>query len=159
MSIQNLVSMQINPADVVEINEFILKIKGKLGTGLISLKPEERRAYAKMGDKSLAFVEKALDFGSTYPDLVPPYVDLAELKKDLEAVKVMISILHKLEEITTKLDDTALLAGSEAYTAALSIYAAAKDASRRNVGGAVNAYNEMKMRFPGRKGNYDSTQS
>ena len=104
MSIQNLVSMQINPADVVEINEFILKIKGKLGTGLISLKPEERRAYAKMGDKSLAFVEKALDFGTTYPDLVPPYVDLAELKKDLEAVKVMISILHKLEEITSLLD-------------------------------------------------------
>ena len=111
-----------------------------------------------MGDKTLAFVEKALEFGSTYPDLVPPYVDLAELKKDLEATKIMISILRKLEEITTMLDDTALLAGSEAYTAALSIYAAAKDAARRNVGGAASAYNEMKMRFPGRKANDGTTQ-
>ena len=158
MSNQNLVSIEISPADVVEINEFILKIKGKLSTGFINLNPDERRAYAKMGDKTLAFVEKALDFGTTYPDLVPAYVDLAELKKDLEAVKVMISILRKLEEITTKLDDTALLAGSEAYTAALSIYAAAKDAARRNVSGAGSAYNEMKMRFPGRKANDDNSQ-
>ena len=158
MSIQNLVSIVINPTDVVEINESILKIKDKLSTGFVNLTADERRAYAKMGDKTLAFVEKALDFGASYPDLVPAYVDLAELKKDLEAVKVMISILRKLEEITTMLDDTALLAGSEAYTAALSIYAAAKDATRRNVGGAASAYNEMKMRFPGRKANDGTTQ-
>jgi len=157
MSAQNLISIEFQQSNVHEIKEFIQKIKDKLPQGLVTLTPDERRAYLKMGDKSVAFVEKALDFAQIYPELLPVYVNVAELKKDIEAVKVMMSILRQLEELTIKLDDSVLLAGSEAYTAALSIYAAAKDAARRNVSGAKQAAQELKERFPGRKAKDDAT--
>ena len=148
---ENVISVEFPAADVQEIKTNILHIKGKLPQGLVTLTPEERRAYAKMGDKSIAFVEKALDMAQSFPQLLPAFVNVAELNKDVEAVKVMKTILRQLEEITVLLDDSILLAGSEALTAALSIYNAAKDAARRDVAGAKQVADELKERFPGRK--------
>jgi hypothetical protein len=148
---ENLISVEFPDADVQEIKTNILHIKGKLPQGLVTLTPEERRAYVKMGDKSIAFVEKALDTAQSFPQLLPVFVDIAEFKKDVEAVKVMKTILRQLEEITILLDDSILLAGSEALTAALSIYNVAKDAARRDVAGAKLVADELKVRFPGKK--------
>ena len=148
---ENVISVEFPAADVQEIKTNILHIKGKLPQGLVTLTPEERRAYVKMGDKSIAFVEKALDAAQSFPQLLPAFVNVAELNKDVEAVKVMKTILRQLEEITVLLDDSILLAGSEALTAALSIYNAAKDAARRDVAGAKQVADELKERFPGRK--------
>jgi len=47
-------------------------------------------------------------------------VNVAELKKDLSAVDTLTQFLHRVEEIHTLLDDSIILAGSEAYVAALS---------------------------------------
>ena len=148
---ENVISVEFPAADVQEIKTNILHIKGKLPQGLVTLTPEERRAYVKMGDKSIAFVEKALDAAQSFPQLLPAFVNVAELNKDVEAVKVMKTILRQLEEITVLLDDSILLAGSEDLTAALSIYNAAKDAARRDVAGAKQVADELKERFPGRK--------
>ncbi len=148
---ENKISVEFLQTDLEEIKTFIGKIKAKMPVGLVNLTPDERHFYVKMGDKTIAFVQKALDFAIMYPDLVPAYVNIAELKKDMEAVKAMQSILRQLEELTTLLDDSVLLSGSEAYIASLSIYNAAKDAARRNVSGAKNAVDELKLRFPGRK--------
>jgi hypothetical protein len=157
MSYENLISVEFPQNDIVEIKDFIQKIKAKMPAGLVSLTPEERQTYPKMGNKTIAFVQKALDFATIYPDLVPVYVNVAELKKDMEAVEVMLNILHQMEELTAKLDDSILLAGSEAYTASLSIYNAAKDAARRNVAGAAQAMDELKLRFPGRKSKFNAS--
>jgi hypothetical protein len=37
---------------------------------------------SKMGDKTLAFVQKALEYAEANPTLVPAYLDIAEAKKD-----------------------------------------------------------------------------
>jgi len=148
---ENLISVEFPAADVQEINTNILHIKDKLPTGLVTLTPEERHFYAKMGDKSVAFVDKALELAALYPQLLPAFVNVVEFKKDVDAVKVMKTILRQLEEITVLLDDSILMAGSEAYTAALSIYIAAKDAARRDVTGAKIVADELKVRFPGKK--------
>ncbi len=139
------------PADVEDIRGFLVDVKNKLPAGLMTLTAEERQAYAKMGDKTIAFVQKAIDFAELYPHLVPAYVDIAELKKDMEAVVIMKSIFRQMEEMTTQLEDSIMVAGFDAFTASLSIYGAAKDAARRDVPGAKIVYDEMKARFPGRK--------
>jgi hypothetical protein len=148
---ENLFSVEFPPALVAEIRGFILELKTTLPAGLINLTPSERQHYAKMGDKTIAFVLKAIDFADLYPNLVPGYVNVAELKKDMAAVVAMQTILRDIEESTSKLEDSILLAGSEAFSAALSIYNVAKDAAHRDVPGAKVAYNELKERFPGRK--------
>ena len=151
MNSKNLISVEFSQSQVSEIIDNINKIKNNLPAGLVTLTSDERRAYIKMGDKTVAFVQKAFDYANILPDMLPAYISVAEMKKDLEAVKTMLNILNRLEEIYNLLDDSILLAGSEAYTAALSIYYATKDATRRNVTGAKTAAQELKERFPGKK--------
>jgi hypothetical protein len=148
---ETLISVEFPAADVQEIKTNILHIKDKLPAALVTLTPEERQVYAKMSDKSIAFIEKALNLAWLYPQMLPPYINVAELKKDMDAVIAMKSVLRQLEEITALLNDSILLSGSEAFTAALSVYNAARDAARRNVAGAKIVADELKERFPGRK--------
>lgn len=46
------------------------------------------------------------------------------------------------------LDDTMMLAGSEAYVAALAFYNAVKGVGRANVPGAALIYEDLRGRFP-----------
>jgi hypothetical protein len=48
-------------------------------------------------------------------------------------------------------DDTTMLAGSEAYQAALVFYNSVKTAATHDVSGAKAVYDELKKRFPGGK--------
>ena len=103
-----------------------------------------------MGDKTVAFVTKAAEHAAQNPSLVPPYVDLAELQKDLNAVEKLRAFYNPMAQMTKMLDDTMLLAGSEAYVAALAFYNAVKGAARANVPGAALIYEDLRERFPGR---------
>ncbi len=147
----NRISIEITQEQVTLFLTEVTKLKNMLPAGLVTLTPEERHSYAKMGDKTIAFVEKALDYGRLYPNLVPAYINLIELEKDIKAVRTLLTYLHSIEEMYARLDDSILLAGSEAYTAALTIYASVKEAAKRNVAGAKIASDELKQRFPGRK--------
>jgi len=53
-----------------------------------------------------------------------------------------------LARLTTEIDDTMTLAGSEAYSAALSIYKVLKNAASMGQPGAKEASIELKNRFP-----------
>ncbi|MCK9617888.1 MAG: hypothetical protein M0R21_08645 [Lentimicrobiaceae bacterium] len=148
---ENRISLDITQQQVDGFISEVAKLKSMLPAGLVTLTSEERHAYAKMGDKTIAFVEKALDYGRLYPHLVPAYINLDEMEKDVKAVKYLLTFIHSIEEMNTLLDDSILLAGSEAYIAALSIYASVKDAAKRNVPGAKPASDDLKERFSGRK--------
>jgi hypothetical protein len=117
---------------------------------LVNLSPDERHMLPKMGNKTEPFVEKALGYSQTNPNLVPPYIDAAELKKDFELVKQLTPVLTKMAQLHEKLDDTMLALGSEAFTAALAIYNTTKAASKSNIPGIKSIYDDLKARFPGR---------
>jgi hypothetical protein len=50
--------------------------KTLLAPYLLALTPAERRELPKMGEKTIAFVEKAFDFARQNPNLIPPYLDV-----------------------------------------------------------------------------------
>ena len=104
-----------------------------------------------MGDKTLAFVTKAAEFMVQNPTLVPSYVDVAELDVDLKAVAQLRGFYNQLFEFTKGLEDTMMQSGSEAYLAALSFYRAVRAAAKVPVPNAENVYNELRVRFPGRR--------
>jgi hypothetical protein len=117
---------------------------------LISLTKDERSTMLKMGDKSIAFVEKSLGHAQANTNLVPPYLDVAELNKDMALVKTITPIYNMLEQLYTSLDDTYMALGSEAFNASLTFYNTVRDASKRNVPGAKSIYEDLRSRFPGR---------
>jgi hypothetical protein len=137
-------------------SEAAAEIKGATGViennlpPLISLTAEQRQATPKMGDKTLAFVYKALEYAKQNPELVPAFLDLTEVEKDVELVKALNNVLKPLAQLVEKLDDTTLQAGSEAYTAALVFYNSVKGAAKAGVPGTKSVYDDLQARFPGR---------
>jgi hypothetical protein len=145
MAYQNI-SAEIKPDDKNEIIGFIQQITNKLPF-LINLTEEERKQIPKMGDKSIAFVEKALELAQQNPNLVPPFLNVEELKRDLNLAKDLRDLLNYINSLVEKLSDTYLAAGSEAFVAALSFYNSAKAAAKSNVPGTDFIVDELGKRF------------
>lgn len=105
-------------------------------------------AIQLMGDKTLAFVNKSLEYARQNPAIVPQYLDMTEFAKDVEAVNSLFQIITPLHKLQEELDDTILLAGSEAYTASLVFYSALKSALAAGQSGLKNVYDDLSTRVP-----------
>ncbi|MBD2519154.1 hypothetical protein H6G93_30180 [Nostoc sp. FACHB-973] len=103
----------------------ISTIKEKLPF-LVDLSPDDRMALPKMGDKSRAFVSKALEVAAQNPEFLPRSFDLDEMRKDVQLFEALYPVLLSLTQLQELVDDTSLAVGSEAYAAALQVYNYAK---------------------------------
>lgn len=147
---KNQVSISLSAADLQAINGAVATLQGKLQTIMIALTKEERMVLPKMGDKSVTFVEKALEHALANPTLVPPYVNVAELQKDVVAVQSLLKVLNPLLQLCEGIDDTIMQAGSEAYSASLAFYATVKGAVKSGVPMAKSIEDDLSQRFPSR---------
>ncbi len=140
----NRISASLSKADREAVMQAIATIREKLPF-LIDLTTEERRTMLKMGDKSRAFVSKALEVGTQNPDFLPRAFNLEEMRRDVELYEALYSVLLSLTQLQELVDDTCIAAGSEAYTAALAIYNYAKASG--DVTGLDAVIDEMGRRF------------
>ncbi|MFN6570490.1 hypothetical protein [Dendronalium sp. ChiSLP03b] len=122
----------------------ITTIKEKLPF-LIDLSNEERKALPKMGDKSRAFVSKALEIATQNPEFLPRSFDLEEMRKDVQLFEALYPLLLSLTQLQELVDDTSLAVGSEAYAAALQVYNYAKASGQ--TAGLDAVVGEMGQRF------------
>jgi len=148
---ENQISIIISEEALANINKAIATINENL-PDLINLTVDDRHQLPKMGDKTIAFVNKSFEYASQNPTIVPSFLDLSEFAKDTAAVTSLKRILMPLEQLNEKLSDTNLLAGSEAYMAALVFYTAVKGAAKAGLPGMKNIYDDLQSRFPGRGG-------
>lgn len=121
-----------------------------LAPHLISLTPDERVQLPKMGDKSIPFVTKGLEYLKVSGTPVPPYVNPVELEVDINAFETLRQIRQVAQPIVDMLDDTMLLCGSEAYVSVLAFYNYLKGAAKMNVPGAKSILEDLSTRFPSR---------
>jgi len=147
---QNLLSFSIPESDQAEITAAINTLRAKLLPNLRTLKPEERMGLLKMGDRTSAFVKKALEHCEANPELSPQYLDIREFNLDVSAVDYLRSVYAPLLQITDSLCDTMMLAGSDAYAAALIFYTSVRTAQKSNIAKAGTIYDDLATRFPGR---------
>jgi hypothetical protein len=149
MSSSNRISAEITAEQSAAIAAAFEQLKTALAPVLvINLTAAERKAMLKMGDKTLAFVNKTLEYATQNPSLVPNYVDLAEARKDNKLTADVYGIFQQVNTLLRGLEDTGMVAGSEAYEAALVIYHSIKGASRSNVPGTQIMHDDLKQRFP-----------
>jgi hypothetical protein len=149
MAQENTISAEIPAATITEAKTKTEEIRTLLADVLTTnLTAEDRQNRLKMGDKTIAFVGKTLEYAANNPALVPTYLDLDEAKKDYALVTATMSVLQGLDTLLRGLEDTQMVAGSEAYDAALIFYASLKGACRSNVPGAQAIYDELKKQFP-----------
>jgi hypothetical protein len=125
----NRISATLSDADRDLIIDGIKTIKNKLPF-MIDLSPEERRTFAKMGDKSRTFVEKAAQAGAQNASLLPAAFDMAEYEKDAALYQQLSEIDPMLTQLHEKFNDTLLALGSDLYTEGLAVYTYLKVAGK-----------------------------
>ena len=150
MSQKNQISFSIPESDLAEINAALATLEAKLQPHLVKLTPEERQDLLKMGDKTVAFVQKTLEYCQTNPDLVPSFIDLDELAIDVAAIQTIRAIYRPMSQMTNALGDTMSLSGSESFGTCLMFYNGVKNAMRSSNLKAETIYDDLSSRFPGR---------
>jgi hypothetical protein len=148
MNSSNNIHNQSVPKDKVE--EVLRKIDEAfeiLRPFLHSLTTEDRQTILKMGDKSLAFVEKTSELAANNLEFCPSYFNLEELNIDLTDAVGLRTLSNRLQQFSREVDDTIMLAGHEAFVQALTFYNTVKQAARDNVTGAQSLFDELKKRF------------
>jgi hypothetical protein len=140
----SLISATLTKEDREAVIAAVATIKQKLPF-LMDLTAEERKSLPKMGDKSRAFVSKALEVANQNPDFLPRSFDLEEMKRDVELFESLYPVLLALTQLQELVDDTCVAVGSDAYAAALVVYNFAKASGK---GSGLDAVaDEMSKRF------------
>ncbi|WP_138498027.1 hypothetical protein [Nostoc sp. PA-18-2419] len=119
------ISATLSQTERDAVLQAISTIKQKLPF-LVDLSSEERKTLPKMGDKSRAFVSKALEVAAQNPEFLPRSFDLEEMRKDVQLFEALYPVLLSLTQLQELVNDTAVAVGSEAYAAALQVYNYAK---------------------------------
>jgi len=147
----NLIAAAIPPATLQKAVEAAQLIRQLLGPYLISLTPEERATMPKMGDKSLAFVTEAAEFGVSLKSLLPAYLSTDDLVVDAGVAKALLPLFQLLDALTLDVDSTRMEAGSEGYVNALLVYGGLQAAAAQNQPGAQAAVAQLSPRFEGQR--------
>ncbi len=152
MSTKNQISAEIPLNVIAEVNQKLQDCRALLAPYLQGLTVEDRKSLFKMGDKTLATVQKVKGYMETNPEFTPNYMNQTEFLKDEAVVSALTPIGNLATQLAADIEDTVMLAGSEALTAALFYYGTTKEASDKGIATAKPIYEDLSQRFV-RKGN------
>ena len=144
---EDRIAFKITDVQKQEIEDAIRVLADKLQPLLIALDAREKQGMAKISDKSISFMDKAMQYMRSNADFVPAYVNVGEAEDDYAAFTDLREFLRPMAQITDNLDDTAVLAGSEAWQAALAFYNSVKAADKMGVPNARAIYEDLRPRF------------
>ena len=119
---------------------------------LVGLTTEERIALPSINVSNKAFTEDAINAGVNNPALIPSYVSVVNMKNDMLLFTQLDEIIMMTKQLLEKMEDTQLLAGSEAYTSALTLYKLFGSAADAGVAGTDTIVTQLKQRFAGQGG-------
>lgn len=142
----NRISVTLTDAQITALRNAFGTIESTLPF-LTGLTPAERQALPKMNNANKTFSEDANAALSINAELFPAYVKPAELANDLKLYQQLDEFVQRAARISEKLTDTQILAGSEAYVSALTVYRLAESASNAGVPGADALHSQLKKRF------------
>ena len=120
---------------------------------LVGLTVDERKSLNAIDVNNKAFTEDALNAAVNNPTLVPPYLSVPNLQSDLTLFTQMDEISGLANQLCERIEDTRMLAGSEAYNTALSLYKSFGSAADAGVLGADSIVDKLKTRFATSGGN------
>lgn len=147
MSTNNQMSVEIPQAVLDEVNQKLQECKTLLAPYLQALTAEERKSLFKMGDKTVATVQKVKSYLGTNPEFAPSYMETEEFLKDEAVVTGLSPISNLVDQLASDLNDTITLAGSEALNASMLYYGTAKEAASKGVTTAKPIYEDLSQRF------------
>ena len=146
----NQITAAIPTKVLAEALDHLKQARALLDPYLHPLTPDERQSIVKMGDKSMGFMGKLLDYATNSPAFVPAFISVAELKQDVDVAAGLAPLDQYAAQLALDLSSTVLVAGAEGMGAALPVYKNIKFMAEMNQPGAQAAYDDLSTRFPGR---------
>jgi hypothetical protein len=122
---QNRIDAVLSTADKTEILQLIQDIKAKMPF-LVDLSAAEIASLSKMGDRGQPFVRDAVTLAEQDDTFLPRSFDVAAMRKDVDLLEMLPPIIAAISQLKELLSDTYILAGSDAFTAALDVYGSAQ---------------------------------
>lgn len=147
MALENLISIEVTAQEATDLTQALTVIENFMKAKLISLTPEQRKEYGRVGDGRINWLNKANDFMVANPDTVPPFIDIAENTKDRLASQAINPILSKITTLNTAFEDTMIVMLNDMYYNALTYYKNVQVLAKNNVPGASAIYDELKKEF------------
>lgn len=147
MSTKNQISVEIPQNVINEVNQKLQDCKALLQPYLQALTPDEKKSLFKMGDKTVATVQKVKSYLESNPEFAPAYMDKTEFLKDEAVVSVLTPLGNLATQFASDINDTIMLAGSEALMTSMLYYGTAKEAALRGIPTAKPIYDDLSQRF------------
>lgn len=147
MSTQNQINIEIPQAIIDDVVAKLQECKTALAPYLQGLTAKERQEFFKMGDKTVATVQKTKTYVDTNPEFVPSYMDKTAFLNDVAVVTQLLPVVNLATQLATDADDTLLLAGSEALQSAMLYYGQIREANSKGVPTAKPIYQDLSERF------------
>jgi len=142
----NRISVTINEQVLAQVKGAFLTINEHLPF-LIGLNNEEKQTLPKMNVANKQFVYDALMTMNNNQSLFPAYLDPIEMNKDYVLYTQLDELLVLGQQLCEKIRDTQILAGSEAYVSALSVYKMVGAAAQAGMPGIDTIYDQLAERF------------
>jgi len=143
--VPNKVSAVLDENTVAGVMAAIADIKTKLPF-LIDLASDELKALPRLGGKNLIFTTKALALVKQDGGFLPRDFSVEEMEKDVNLFNRLQTIRTEVAKLAEMVEDTYTEVGSEAYAAALVVYANARRNGANTVG-MDDSLDEMSKRF------------
>ena len=153
---ENRIELELTSEEETQITGAIAVLETVLLPKLIVLEKTEKAELLRMGDKSVAFVNKGLEVAKQDTDLLKTFISVDAMDKDVKSIAQLRSLDYRLSRILSAIDDSFALVGHEAYSTSLMIYSLMKNAAKMGHPGAKEKVAELKQRFPrtrSKKGN------
>jgi hypothetical protein len=144
----NRVNATLTPEAAQTVKNAIASIQQALPF-LVGLTPGERMSLPKISVSNKVFTEDAIQAALNNPEILPGFIKPQDLKTDLNLYHALDELVLLVQQMGEKLADTQLLAGSEAYASALTIYKIFAAAAGTGVAGSKTVYEQLRQRFTG----------
>jgi len=147
----NRIDTVISGADLAVVNGSIDAIETTLSF-LIGLTVDERIQLPKINVANKSFTQDAINAVVDNAAMLPAYLDQTAMQNDMNLYIQLDKIASRMRQVLEKIDDTQMLAGSEAFVAALTAYKLFAAAASAGVAGSDAVYDTLKERFAGQGG-------
>lgn len=148
---QNLVAGTLSDANKQAVLDAIATIRSKLPF-LISLSDDERRSLPKMGDKSVAFMQKGYEFAQQNTDKLGADFGMADYTQDYNLEAQLREVEAALGQLSEEIGDTMIALRSDLMVRSNFVYALMKVLGKSS-GAFDDMRKDMGMRFkrPGKQ--------
>ncbi len=148
MAIQNnRLNLELDAATLTTLRTAFTTINTTLAPFAQALTTEERGTIPKMNVSNKAFVADVVVAVKNNTDFMPAYLSTDAIEKDYKLYEQLEEFLNIANSVCEKLSDTQMLAGSEAYSNALTAYRLFGAAAKAGLNGADSVHETLAERF------------